>query len=100
MLHLAGAQIDYAKPGFFTRLLNTLIDPNIISLLFLAGIVGIGFEIFHPGDRPAGRARRRRAAHRALRLLRAADLWAGLALILLGVGAARDRRARASPTAR
>src|SRR6058998_489291 len=28
-LHLAGAQIDYAKPGFFTRLLNTLIDPNL-----------------------------------------------------------------------
>src|SRR5204862_4224439 len=48
-LHLAGAHIDYAKPGFFTRLLNTLIDPNILSLLFLAGIAGIGFEIFHPG---------------------------------------------------
>ena len=37
------------KPGFFTRLLNTLIDPNILALLFLAGIAGIGFEIFHPG---------------------------------------------------
>jgi membrane-bound serine protease (ClpP class) len=48
-LHLAGAHIDYAKPGFFTRLLNTLIDPNLLSLLFLAGIAGIGFEIFHPG---------------------------------------------------
>src|SRR3954469_4355826 len=36
-LHLAGAHIDYAKPGFFTRLLNTLIDPNLLSLLFLAG---------------------------------------------------------------
>ena len=48
-LHLAGAQIDTVGPGFFTRLLNTLIDPNIISLLFLAGIAGIGFEIFHPG---------------------------------------------------
>ena len=32
-----------------TRVLNTLIDPNLISLLFLAGIAGIGFEIFHPG---------------------------------------------------
>jgi membrane-bound serine protease (ClpP class) len=38
VLHLAGAQIDTAKPGFFTRLLNALIDPNIIGLLFLAGI--------------------------------------------------------------
>src|SRR5439155_21424026 len=49
VLHLAGAHIDSVKPGLFTRLLNALIDPNIIGLLFLAGIVGIGFEIFHPG---------------------------------------------------
>ncbi|HJX47410.1 MAG TPA: hypothetical protein VJ375_06155, partial [Gaiellaceae bacterium] len=48
-LHLAGAQVDTVKPGFFTRLLNATIDPTIISLLFLAGIAGIGFEIFHPG---------------------------------------------------
>jgi membrane-bound serine protease (ClpP class) len=48
-LNLAGAQVDTAKPGFFTRVLNALIDPNVISLLFLLGIVGIGFEIFHPG---------------------------------------------------
>jgi membrane-bound serine protease (ClpP class) len=48
-LHLAGAQIHDVHPGFFTRLLNTLIDPNIIALLFLAGLAGIGYEIFHPG---------------------------------------------------
>jgi membrane-bound serine protease (ClpP class) len=48
-LHLGGAEIDHVRPGFFTRLLNTLIDPNIIALLFLAGIAGIGYEIFHPG---------------------------------------------------
>ena len=35
--------------GFFTRLLDTLIDPNLLSLLFLAGIAGIVFEVFHPG---------------------------------------------------
>ena len=48
-LHLAGAQIHDVHLGFFTRLLNTLIDPNILPLLFLAGLAGIGFEIFHPG---------------------------------------------------
>jgi membrane-bound serine protease (ClpP class) len=48
-LHLAGAQIHDVKPGFFTRLLDTLIDPNILTLLFLAGLAGIGYEIFHPG---------------------------------------------------
>ena len=48
-LHTAGAQIVDVKPGFFTRCLSTLIDPNIVSLLFLAGLAGLGFELFHPG---------------------------------------------------
>jgi len=85
-LHLAGARIDTAKPGFFTRLLNAVIDPNIISLLFLAGIAGIGFEIFHPGVVLPG-------ALGAVALLTALFgfsvlpiSWSGLALILLGVG--------------
>jgi membrane-bound serine protease (ClpP class) len=84
-LHLAGAHIDYAKPGFFTRLLNTLIDPNLLSLLFLAGIAGIGFEIFHPGIVLPG-------ALGGISLLTALFgfsvlpiSWAGLGLILLGV---------------
>ena len=84
-LHLAGAHIDYAKPGVFTRLLNTLIDPNILGLLFLAGIAGLGFEIFHPGIVLPG-------AFGGVALLTALFgfsvlpiSWAGLGLILLGV---------------
>jgi len=86
VLHLAGAQIDHVSPGFFTRLLNTLIDPNILSLLFLAGLAGIGFEIFHPGVVLPG-------ALGAVALLTALYgfsvlpvSWAGLLLLLLGVG--------------
>jgi membrane-bound serine protease (ClpP class) len=85
-LHLAGAEIDTVKPGFFTRLLNATIDPTIISLLFLAGIAGIGFEVFHPGIVLPG-------ALGAVALLTALFgfsvlpiSWTGLALILLGVG--------------
>src|SRR5205809_3084856 len=48
-LHLAGAQITTVSPGFFTRFLNTLIDPNLISILFLVGIAGLVFEVLHPG---------------------------------------------------
>jgi membrane-bound serine protease (ClpP class) len=48
-VHTAGAQIVGVRPGFFTRFLSTLIDPNIVSLLFLAGLAGLGFELFHPG---------------------------------------------------
>ena len=84
VLHTANAQIVQVHPGFFTRLLNALIDPNLIPLLFLAGIAGIGFEIFHPGVVLPG-------ALGAVSLLTAlfgfAVLpisWAGLALLLLG----------------
>jgi membrane-bound serine protease (ClpP class) len=84
VFHTAGAQIVDVHPGFFTRLLNALIDPNIIPLLFLAGIAGIGFEIFHPGVVLPG-------ALGGISLLTAlfgfAVLpisWAGLALLILG----------------
>ncbi len=84
-LHLAGAKVDTVKPGFLTRLLNAVIDPNIIGLLFLAGLAGIGFEVFHPGVVLPG-------ALGAVSLLTALFgfsilpiSWSGLALILLGV---------------
>jgi membrane-bound serine protease (ClpP class) len=85
VLHLANARIDQVHPGFFTRLLNTLIDPNIISLLFLAGLAGIGYEIFHPGVVLPG-------ALGAVALVTALFgfsvlpvSWAGIGLLLLGV---------------
>jgi membrane-bound serine protease (ClpP class) len=84
-LHLAGAHIDTTKPGFLTRLLNAVIDPNILGLLFLAGIAGIGFEVLHPGVVLPG-------ALGGVALLTALFgfsvlpiSWTGLALILLGV---------------
>ena len=84
-LHLAGAQVDTVKPGFFTRLLNATIDPTIISLLFLAGIAGIGFEIFHPGIVLPG-ALGGIAFLTALFGFSVLPIsWSGLALILLGV---------------
>ena len=83
-LHTANAQIVEVRPGFFTRLLNALIDPNIIPLLFLAGIAGIGFEIFHPGVVLPGALG---AVALLLALFGFAVLpisWAGLALLILG----------------
>ncbi|HEY7019100.1 MAG TPA: nodulation protein NfeD [Gaiellaceae bacterium] len=84
VFHTSNAEIVNVHPGFFTRLLNALIDPNIIPLLFLAGIAGIGFEIFHPGVVLPG-------ALGAIALVTAlfgfAVLpisWAGLALLILG----------------
>ncbi len=85
VLHLGGAKIDNVRPGFFTRLLNTLIDPNIIALLFLAGIAGIGYEIFHPGVVLPG-ALGLVALITALYGFSVLPVsWAGLVLLLAGV---------------
>jgi membrane-bound serine protease (ClpP class) len=84
-LHTADASITTANPGFFTRFLSALIDPTIIGLLFLAGIAGVAFEIFHPGIVLPG-------AIGAVSLLIALFgfsvlpiSWTGFALVLLGV---------------
>jgi membrane-bound serine protease (ClpP class) len=83
-LHTRNAQIVDVSPGFFTRFLSTLIDPNIVSLLFLAGLAGLGFELFHPGVVIPG-------AFGAICMVCALFgfsvlpiSWAGLMLVLLG----------------
>jgi membrane-bound serine protease (ClpP class) len=84
-LHTANADIVEAQPSFFSRFLNVLIDPNIITLLFLAGLAGIGFEIFHPGVVLPGVLG---AVALVTALFGFAILpisWAGLLLLLLGV---------------
>jgi membrane-bound serine protease (ClpP class) len=84
VLHTAGADLVQVHPGFFTRVLNALIDPNLIPLLFLAGLAGIGFEIFHPGVVLPGALG---AVSLLLALFGFAVLpisWAGLALLILG----------------
>jgi membrane-bound serine protease (ClpP class) len=85
VLHTAGATVTEVSPGFFTRVLAAVLNPNILSLLFLAGIAGIGFEIFHPGVVLPG-------ALGAVSLLTAfyglsvlPVTWAAVPLVLLGV---------------
>jgi membrane-bound serine protease (ClpP class) len=84
-VHTAGAEIVNVSPGFLTRFLSTLIDPNIVSLLFLAGLAGLGFELFHPGVVIPG-------AFGAICMICALFgfsvlplSWGGLILVLLGV---------------
>jgi membrane-bound serine protease (ClpP class) len=84
-LHLAGAVFTNTSPGFLTRFLNALIDPNIIGFLFLAGLAGIGFEIFHPGIVLPGALG---AVCLLMSLFGFSVLpisWVGLVLVVLGV---------------
>jgi membrane-bound serine protease (ClpP class) len=83
-LHLAGAQITTVSPGFSTRFLNTLIDPNLLSIFFLVGIVGLIFEVLHPGVVLPGAVG---AVSLVIALFGFSILpvsWAGLALVVLG----------------
>ncbi|MDX6482327.1 MAG: hypothetical protein QOE95_98, partial [Gaiellaceae bacterium] len=85
-LRLAGAQVDEVHPSFLNKFLNVLVDPNLVSLLFLAGIAGIGFEIFHPGVVLPGALG---AVALVLSLFGAFILpitWGGVALVVLGIG--------------
>jgi membrane-bound serine protease (ClpP class) len=84
-LHTAGAAIVNDKPGFVTRFLSTLLDPNLLSLLFLAGIVGIGFEIFHPGVVLPGALGAVSLLFALFGLSVLPIRWTGLALVLLGI---------------
>lgn len=84
-LHTANAKIVNVHEGFLTRFLSTLIDPNIVSLLFLAGLAGLGFELFHPGIVIPG-AFGAICMVTALFGLSVLPLsWTGLMLILFGV---------------
>jgi membrane-bound serine protease (ClpP class) len=84
-LHLAGAQIDYVSPGFLTNFLNFLLDPNIIGLLFLAGLIGLGFEIFHPGAIVPGVVGVIGMVTALWGFSVLTPSWGGVALILVGI---------------
>jgi membrane-bound serine protease (ClpP class) len=49
VLHTAGAQIDEVHMSLWKKILDTLIDPNIIVLLLSVGVLGITVELFNPG---------------------------------------------------
>jgi membrane-bound serine protease (ClpP class) len=49
ILRMAGARVESRDIPFKYRLLDVLVNPNTVFLLFTLGLVGIGFELFHPG---------------------------------------------------
>jgi membrane-bound serine protease (ClpP class) len=49
VMHTAGAEITEVKMGLWRRILNLLIDPNLISLMLSLGVLGLIVELWHPG---------------------------------------------------
>jgi membrane-bound serine protease (ClpP class) len=49
VLHTAGAEIDHVDMPFWSKILDTLIDPNLIVLFMSIGTLGIIVELWNPG---------------------------------------------------
>jgi membrane-bound serine protease (ClpP class) len=49
VLHTKGAEVTTVKMSFWKRLLDRLIDPNLISLMLSLGVLGLVVELWHPG---------------------------------------------------
>jgi membrane-bound serine protease (ClpP class) len=49
VLNTAGAQVDTVEMSLWQRILDTIIDPNLILILMSLGVLGITVELFNPG---------------------------------------------------
>jgi membrane-bound serine protease (ClpP class) len=86
VLHTANAQVESFGMPWTLQLLNILIDPNVLYLIFLAGIVGLAYEVFNPGVILPGTIG---VICLILALFGFSTVpinWAGAALIVFGVG--------------
>ena len=86
-LHLAvaGATVERHELPFQLRLLDVLLDPNLITLLFLGGILGIAFELTHPGIVLPGLLGTVALLLALLGLSIVPFSWAGVALLVFGI---------------
>lgn len=85
-LNLAGAWIEPVEPDWRNRLLAAIANPNIAYVLMLLGIYGLILEFYHPGTVAPGTIGAI-CLLLALYALQALSVnYAGLALILLGLG--------------
>jgi membrane-bound serine protease (ClpP class) len=49
VLNTAGAQIETVEMSLWKRILDTMIDPNLIVILMSLGVLGITIELWSPG---------------------------------------------------
>src|SRR4051794_14952915 len=49
VLHTANAEVENVEMSFWKRILDTLIDPNIVALMLSLGALGLVVELWNPG---------------------------------------------------
>jgi membrane-bound serine protease (ClpP class) len=84
-LALAGATVERHELPLQLRVLDVLLDPNLITLLFLGGILGIAFELTHPGIVLPGLLGTVALLLALLGLSIVPFSWAGIALLVFGI---------------
>ena len=84
-LELTGATVERRELPFQLRVLDVLLDPNLITLLFLGGILGIAFELTHPGIVLPGLLGTVSLLLSLLGLSIVPFSWAGVALLAFGI---------------
>jgi membrane-bound serine protease (ClpP class) len=85
-LELTDATVERHELPLQLRLLDILLDPNLITLLFLGGILGIAFELTHPGIVLPGLLGAVSLLLAVLGLSIVPFSWAGVALLAFGIG--------------
>ena len=84
-LHTAGADVEYLEPGWRTRFLSVITDPNMVYILILLAFYGLLWEFISPGAVVPG-VIGGIALVLALYSLHILPVnYAGLALMLLGI---------------
>ncbi len=49
VMNTAGARVDAVEMSLWQRVLDTIVDPNLIALFLSLGVLGIVVELWHPG---------------------------------------------------
>ena len=85
-LDLAGLPIETHTLPLHLQILDVLIDPNLIWLLFLGGLILIAFEVAHPGVIVPGFLGGVMVVLALFGISIVPFSWTGLLLLLLGAG--------------
>jgi membrane-bound serine protease (ClpP class) len=85
-LDLTGATVETHTLPLHLQILDVLIDPNLISILFLGGLILLGFEVAHPGMIFPGFAGATMLILALFGLSVVPFTWAGLLLLVTGAG--------------
>ena len=86
MLETAGATVDRVEMSLWKRILDTLIDPNLIVILMSLGVLGITIELWSPGLIFPGTVGAISLIIGLFGLQILPVSWAGLLLMLLAAG--------------